>query len=378
MMRAVFVSRRFSLAAVAVALTTIAVLALPSRRAPASAGGRARLAVLATRGDTTEVRVVEVDVGGPLALAHAEVAARIEHVADGTVRGAVVDATTLLVAVEEDTGRDRSYSGALYLIDLGTHGSTTRLPIERLAYASTPMVAGRSAFLQTGHAGLARDPRRMRDDELTITQLDLDTGHTEEVLALRGQLAYPVGVSEDTHELVAYLLGPPGTIGDGGRLAAVQLAATNGPVRDLGRIGTARDLSLATLATGLSHAAGPAVIFESRDEDGARAVFALALAGGSARERLVRGAAAPLSPLVATDGVLHTNLLTTFASPTHALDVTRVLAPMRAPTHGLALVQRHLPNDPLPQLLVRDRASVLVLPQARGERLEPVGFLVTR
>jgi hypothetical protein len=322
-----------------------------------AAGPGPRLVVLASTGGQTEVRVLELDGARPRILA-----ARLAHTHDGFVRGAIASPDEALVTVEEDGGSDRSFSGALWRVDLSGQRPPRRV-LGGLAYASRPLVVGRRAFLQTGRPGAARADGsfRQRDDDVAVTELDLDSGRARQVFTLHGQLAYPVGVDE-RGRLVVYAVGPAGSLGDGGRALAVDLDER---VTDLGVIGTARDLSLvpALPEAGL----GPAVVYEGRGRDGTRPVLALGLDGRHAL--LKKGSRAPLAPLVDAAG----HLLTAATDAAGAIEVPREASAQTA------VLQRYLARDPLPQLVVRRGSTELVVPRSSAsERLEPVGLVESR
>jgi hypothetical protein len=197
------------------------------------------------------------------------------------------------VTAEVDRGPDRSFSMVLWRVD----ASGAKAIADGIAYSSSPIVTGKKAYVQTGTIGGYAAPGRLRDDDVSITEVDLLTNTPRVVFHMRGQLAFPIGV--EGSELFAYLIGPSGTAGDGGRLAAIDLRSRS--IRDLGAVGTARDFSLTSALDGT-----PTLVHAGRDRENVPAIFATKLDGTT---RLVaRGS----SPIVSSSGAL---LSTPIGSP---------------------------------------------------------------
>jgi hypothetical protein len=327
------------------------------------------LIVLMTSGDHTQVKRVRLNASSA-DVSTAPTVATLSHVVDGAVRAAVAGDGSIWVMTEENVGRNRSFSGALSRVSAA--GETTRLR-GGLAYASSPLIVGTSVFIQTGARGVPGDPRRMRDDDVAITMLD--TEHPDApgqvIVELRGQLAYPIGV--DAHgDLIAYLIGPAGTPGEGGRLAAIALSSLSHPLRDLGAIGTARDLSYTARLTHGGGVLGPAIVFESPRENGRHVLRALLLDSASENRQLELGEEGrPLAPRVDAQGAIHVSELVD-----DALEVPRVLFNYK--DDGISALQRYQRDRPLPALIVRDHGGVIEIAADVRTRLEPVGFVRAR
>jgi hypothetical protein len=339
-------------------LLLFAVLVMAAGRgsaAPAAPRPAPALLVLATRGESTQL--VRVSLAARVAkLSEATTLATLSHAHDGAVRGALAaDGSAWIMT--ETSARDHSFTGALVRI---TPNGAKRVLRNDLAYASSPLVVGNAIFVQTGRPGVLASPRRMRDDEVAINMLDAN--HPEapahELIALRGQLAFPISV--DAHAgLLAYLVGPPGTPGDGGRLVAIDLASH--ALHDLGAVGTARDLSYARSLVVDGRALGPAVVYETPAAGGSHVVRARLL-DGTVRELMSDHR--PLAPRLDAAGALHTSTLVD-----GAFEVARVL------DERATALQRYLPDGSLPSLIVRGDWGATEIVADPQTRLEPIGFV---
>ncbi len=322
----------------------------------------AELVLLATRGTRTLPIFLSIrrDASGRLATMGTRTGATIEHAATAVVRGAAFGDHELLVTAQQADRGDLSFASDLWRVSL----TRAARELDEVALASRPLVVGRRAYIQRGQAGVS-EPSRVRDDDVFITELDLDRDTTRTVAAVHGQLAYPVGVDDDLG-LVTYLIGGHDSLGDGGRLVAFSLET--GAPRDLATIGTARDFSLVPLAVVEGRALGPALVYEAI-RPRARSVEVLPLGGSPFT--WIRGATTPLSPSVLPGG----QLITTQRAADGSLDVVRGWS---RTLHAL-LIARYAPDRSSPHFVVRatDGAAELVLDDIAptGARLEPVGFV---
>ena len=327
--------------------------------APSSVG---ELVLLATRGTQTSPVFlgIERDASGRLSARGTRTGQPVPHAATGVLRGALLGDHEVLVTAQQADEGDLSFASDLWRV---SRGQATRL-LADVALASRPLVIGRKAYVQRGIAGVS-ERSTLREDEVFVTELDLDRDTTRTVARLHGQLAYPIGVDDDLG-LVTYLIGAPGSMGEGGRLIAFSLET--GVARELATIGTARDFSLVPLAVVDGRAMGPAVVYESI-RPGARSVEVLPL--GRAPITWLRGATTPLSPNVLAGG----QLVTTQRAPDGSIDIVRAWSR----TLRVLLVARYTPDRSSPRLLVRstDGAAELALDELApsGTRLEPVGFV---
>jgi hypothetical protein len=341
-------------------------VALAARPAPAVEPAAPALAVLVTRGLAPEstlhlLRAGDAELGPPLA--------RIGHLPDGAVRGRRLPDGRVLVAAERRPVRDRSWSGALLLVE---PGGAVRELCDRVDHASRPFVtrSGR-VFVQRGRPGPAREGE-LRSDELSLDEVDLATGRTRQVFAAAGFVALLAGETP-AGELVVYLVD--GRAGGGAALLAVSPES-----------GAARPLlaALPAFARDFSQA-GARLVYGNRDAAlrGRWVVEELDLATGAQR-RLHAAAEQRLAPHLLPDGDValasgggEAGGLFTVGGRLRAplgpgLDVVR----MAAATGHLAL-WHYPPGGGGPDLVLTDAEA---RPLARiagrdGVRLEPVGFV---
>ena len=357
-------NRRFAYAwpLVAAATALVAIfLATLGRALPVSAA-RASLVVLATEGDvTTPIEIVIARSDGRLtATARAwPTASAVHHADGGMVRGALTSAHEVLVVAQGDD-RDPSFASDLWIASR----SGARRVLGGLAIASKPLVVGRRAYLQTGQAGTTTTATLAREDEVAITELDLDSGTSRTAMHFDGQLAYPIGVDDDLG-LVTYLIGGPGSLGEGGRLVAFD---RSGRSRDLGRIGTARDFSLVPEVRVEDRLLGPSIVYEAISPQ-ARRVEVMAL--DSSVVTAMRDRSTPMAPFVLPGG----QLMPTTRTREGVVEVARAFcSALRA-----VLVMRYVPGGQAPHFVLRASDGDLVLDPflPPGARWEPVGFAET-
>lgn len=144
-------------------------------------------------GETTELRLQ------PLGAAElAPVVARLTHADGSTVVGAVAGALVVATATTAPAG-DLSYASALFRLE---PSRPTRQLIDRVALAARPVVLEGRVFVPRGKAG----PGHV--DELTLDEVDLETGAARTVYATRGFFAHLAGAFG--RELVVYEVTPAG------------------------------------------------------------------------------------------------------------------------------------------------------------------------
>jgi hypothetical protein len=158
------------------------------------------VALLATDPAGTETELYFVEPGAPLPAP----AARFEHAPYASVQAAVVSGTRTVVAVADRApGSDRSFGSSLVRLEPG------RAPVwlcDRVAMASTPLVAGGRVVVARGRAGAERGDGGYRIDDLTVDEIDLATGAARTLHAMRGYLLYVAGAYGD--EVVIYRVRP--------------------------------------------------------------------------------------------------------------------------------------------------------------------------
>jgi hypothetical protein len=170
------------------------------------------VALLATEPQGTETALYLVEPGGVLPAP----AARFDHLPGASVQAAVVPGARVVVAVADRTpSRDLSFASALVKLAPGAE------PVwlcDRVVVASRPLVHGGKALVARGRPGAAREGEQ-RIDELTVDEIDLDTGRARTLHAMRGHLLHLAGargrdvfvyrVRPDGADVVA--VGPSGT-----------------------------------------------------------------------------------------------------------------------------------------------------------------------
>ena len=125
--------------------------------------------------------------------------ARLSHVANETVLGAVIPGTRRIVAIAvTEPRKDLSFASGLFLLEANT---PSRLLCDRVVLGSRPLVTAEGrVFVQRGRA------TESRIDALTIDEVDLRTGRTREVLAFTGFTTLLAGSLG--RELLVYRVGP--------------------------------------------------------------------------------------------------------------------------------------------------------------------------
>jgi hypothetical protein len=146
-----------------------------------------RVAVLSSSGDTTELRLQ------PLGVAElAPVVARFTHAEGSTVVGAVAGALVVATATTASAG-DLSYASGLFRLEAAR---PTRQLVDRVALAARPVVLEGRVFVPRGKTG----PGQV--DELTLDEVDVETGAARTVYATRGLFTHLAGAWG--RELVVY------------------------------------------------------------------------------------------------------------------------------------------------------------------------------
>jgi hypothetical protein len=166
-----------------------------------------RVALLSTSGGRTELRYQPVG-----ARELSAVVASLEHAEGSSVLGAVVGKVVVATATRspglEGPDADLSFGSALYRL---APGLATRQLVDRVAVSSRPVVgADGHVYVQRGRAG----PGRV--DELTVDEVDVETGQVRTVYATQGFVTFVVSVLG--RELVVYDVTPRG-----GRVVLVHL-----------------------------------------------------------------------------------------------------------------------------------------------------------
>jgi hypothetical protein len=340
---------------------------LRSAPSPATPAADAALLALRTRGDRTRPveLVIHRDFAGRLSVRAGDFPAgrEIVHAPDAAVRGCLLANDDWLVVAQHEDHGDLSFSSSLWR---SNSRGLTRV-FDDVALASRPVIAGRRAYVQRGRVGVATGAGAMREDDVWISELDVDAGASRTVVSLRGQLAFPIGVDADAG-LIAYLIGGTNTIGEGGRLVSISLSTLT--PRDLGSIGTARDFSLAPQALLDGRSLGPAIVFEAI-RPGSRSVITRALSGEEIISR--RSPTTPLAPFVLPGGQVQM----TQRSDDGGWDVVRAYSS----TLHAVLLARYRHARPLPSWIVRatDGSSEVELDDgSSGTRFEPMGFAEPR
>ncbi len=244
------------------------------------------LALLAGRPGAEHTSLYLAPVGGSGA-ALAPVAT-FGHLPGAAVRGAVLPGSSTVVAIADTAPtRDASFAASLFL--LRPHAPPERL-VDGVVHASRPLVtpAGR-VFVSRGLAGPETDalgsksaPASMRIDQLSIDEIDPETGATRPVLSYTGFLAFLAGSFDN--EVLVYRVGPAGA-------DLVGVDADSAKVRvilgDL--LPFARDFSVDEAAR--------RIVFEERDEASSSTwVVDEANLESGARKRLYQSATAALAP----------------------------------------------------------------------------------
>lgn len=328
----------------------LAACVLCAAGAQAAQGG---LALVVSRAGEAESRLVFVDSStGKLP----DGGARIAHLPDGVVRGALVPGHGAVVVADRTPTRDRSWGASLLRVD----GTSVVELCDRVDHASRPLVtADGRVLVSRGRPGAIARAGELRTDELTVEEVDLASGATRIVWRGRGYQAHLAGSWNG--EVLVYHIAASGSsllaVGlDGG---AVRTVAPSLPL--------ARDFSVD----------GNEVAFAARD--GAEWVAdAIDLSTG-ARRRAWSGAHQVVAP-----HFLGNHVLAVSAPERGLLLGTRATAPagdgvdvVRATAGSLAAVWHYPPGRANPDVLVVDgegrlRARVAV---PERSRLEIVGFV---
>jgi hypothetical protein len=230
--------------------------------------GKWLLAILLTYGADPRSELVFVDPTG------STVAARFEHLPDGSVHGRMLPGTHAAVVVADRAeSRDRSFAGVLLRVEAGKPPSEL---CDRVFHASTPLVTsdGR-VFVERGRPGPALEDQ-LRVDDLTIDEVG--GFGTRVVWRGRGYTSHLAGAFG--HELIVYLVTPGGAslVGvdmESGRARAI--------VRDL--LPFARDFRVD----------GNQLVYSNRAEDHRWVIERLDLTSG-ARTRLHSSAHQAIAP----------------------------------------------------------------------------------
>jgi hypothetical protein len=131
---------------------------------------------------------------------------RLQHAAGATVMGAVLPGTRTVLAVAGVVpSRDESWASALFRLD---EGREPRLLADRVYLSTRPLVtAGGRVFVQRGRAGTEPSFEQarageLREDELTVDEVNPKTGEARTVHATTGYLTFLAGALGD--ELFVY------------------------------------------------------------------------------------------------------------------------------------------------------------------------------
>jgi hypothetical protein len=170
---------------------------------PISSAGAAphRLAVLSTPGNGSETFLHISEDGRSLP----PPAARLHHLRDAAVQGAVLPDSAVLVIADYERGRDRSFGSALFRLQ---PNAEPVLLCDRVAFASRPLVTpdGR-VFVQRGEMGPAAGGI-MRVDSLSLDEVAPLTGAVRPFWRGKGYIAYLAG--SFGNDLVVYHVAPAG------------------------------------------------------------------------------------------------------------------------------------------------------------------------
>ncbi len=161
------------------------------------------VALLASKplGTTTDLVLQPAGAATPAAAV-----ATLSHVRGGEVRGAVLPGTGTVVVVADMESRHEPSWGA-WLMRLEANAAPHKL-VDRVYHATRPLVlADGRVFVERGRAGAEPTPEeakqgKLRVDELTIDEVDPQTGATRTVYAWSGYIAFLAGALDD--ELLVY------------------------------------------------------------------------------------------------------------------------------------------------------------------------------
>jgi hypothetical protein len=160
-----------------------------------------RLAILATPGNGPETFLHVVEAGRPFP----PPIARLRHLPDAAVQGAVLPDGAVLVVADYERGRDRSFGSALFRLASQTEPI---LLCDHVAFASRPLVTSEGrVFVQRGEMGPATEGV-MRVDTLSLDEVDPLTGAVRTLWRSKGYIAYLAAAFQN--DLVLYHIGPSG------------------------------------------------------------------------------------------------------------------------------------------------------------------------
>lgn len=192
-------------AAEAVSRSTSALVPAALAAPPVSAPP-AQVVLLATRPGAAESTLHVAWIGGGKA---GPALATLRHLPDAVVRARLLPDTSIVVATADtQPTRDASFNASLFRV---APGAEPRALCDRVVHASRPLVtAGGRVFVSRGVAGpeppLDGGLLRLREDTLTIDEVDPDTGATRTVHTHTGYLVFLAG--EHQGEIILYRVSP--------------------------------------------------------------------------------------------------------------------------------------------------------------------------
>lgn len=290
--------------------------------------------------------------------------AELAHPRDASVKGAVLPSTgEIVVALDADDARDRSFASALVVLH---EGSAPRTLSRGVAHAAQPIVTDEGRVLiERGAPGPeARDLRgklAQRIDDLEVTELDPSTGAARPLLTMSGYSAHVAGALGD--DALVYRVGPGGA----DLVAVSRVTRALRVVADLGPL--ARDFVVDRAAR--------ALWFSVRHRDGTARLMQLDVATGASIER-ASSAQDPVPFALPGGGVGWTDerarVSTSGASLSLSLPPGAFLWGKAAGGGWIAGLV--MPRGALPRPVLIDATSgaVAALPAASGARVQVLGL----
>lgn len=315
-----------------------------------------KVALLSTRPGATETELRLQPIGASTPSAPV---GHVPHVADGTVRGALLGDGVVVVA-DAERRRDPSFGAWLYRLRPGAPAAKL---VSGVVHAARPWVTAEGTVLvERGEAGPETDGQ-LRTDSLTVDEIAPETGAARTVHVLSGYATHIAGVTGK--EMLLYRVA-----WQHADLVAVRI--DTGTLRPLlaEMPAFARDFSV--------DADGARVVFTNRDAQG-WVVQAVPLAGGTASE-LVRVGGMWATPHAFPGGgvLLNDGRGATVVGGNSAL--SRPLGPgfdeLRAATDEWAVLEHHVPSDfSTPFAVELKTGAVQPLAAPRGVRIDVAGVL---
>jgi hypothetical protein len=301
--------------------------------------GKWLLVLLVTHGVAPRTSVVFV---GPEVRTLPAAVASFEHLPEGSVRGALLPDGALVVAADRAPGE---FGATLLRVEPGREAVAL---CDRLVHASRPLVAGGRVFVERG-----------RDDELTLEEIDPQSGRARVIWRGRGLTAHLAGALG--RELFVYHVRE-----DGAALFAVDFESGRTRAVIPALLPYARDFSLE----------GGALVFENRDESRSDlwVIDRVELATG-ARRRLLTSPVQALAPRVVAGDVAYNE---------GGLRLLRGGALLHRPGDDVAraatldgrvvAVQHYSPGASLPELEIVEGRAVRTLAAPAASHFDVVGF----